>query len=175
MPERFPPIAIEDLSPEQRRAAQALIATPRGEVRGPFIPLLYSPRLLDRVQELGGYLRYDCSLEKRLRETAILCVAANWRQGYEWKAHIVHAMEAGVAEETIRAIEAGRGVTGESPADEREIIAFCRELLQGGGVEDALFTAIVDRHGRQGAIELASLCGYYSLLAYVLNLSGIER
>lgn len=169
---RYPHLAPEDLSAAQRAAAQALIATPRGEVRGPFVPLLYSATLLDRVQKLGEFLRYECSLAQRLREVAILVTAAHWHQGYEWQAHAGHAADAGVAPETIDAIATGQPCDS-APADEREIVAFCRELHTTQHISDAVHDAIVARHGRAGAIELTGICGYYTLLAMVLNVAEI--
>ncbi|MBT0670464.1 carboxymuconolactone decarboxylase family protein [Novosphingobium profundi] len=170
--ERYPLLDRKDWSAEQEIAAQALIATPRGEVRGPFIPLLYSASLLDHVQKLGEYLRYDSLLEPRLREVAILVTAVAWSQGYEWQAHARHASAAGVLPETVDAIAQGRDHPG-TPQDEREIIAFCRELHADQHVGDARHEAIVRRHGRAGAVELTGICGYYTLLAMVLNVAEI--
>jgi 4-carboxymuconolactone decarboxylase len=169
---RYPPIAREEWSDEQSAAAQALIATPRGEVRGPFVPLLYSAALLDRVQKLGEYLRYDCSLEQRLREVAILVTAVHWQQGYEWQAHAKHAADAGVADNTIDAIAKG-DFCEIAPEDEREVIAYCRELHATQEVCDATHEAVVRRHGRLGAVELTGICGYYTLLAMILNVAQI--
>ena len=47
--ERLPLPAREAMNDEQRAAAQALIDGPRKGVYGPFLPLLRSPQLLDRV------------------------------------------------------------------------------------------------------------------------------
>jgi 4-carboxymuconolactone decarboxylase len=170
--ERYPRLALEDLSEAQRDAASALMATPRGEIRGPFIPLLYSATLLDRVQKLGEFLRYECSLEKRLREVAILVTAVRWQQGYEWQAHAREASGAGVSPDTIDAIAAGASCEV-APEDEREIIVFCRELHTKQRVSDAAHDAVVRRHGRDGAVELTGICGYYTLLAMILNVAEI--
>jgi len=37
------------------------------------------------------------------------------------------------------------------------------------GVDDASFARAVARLGRQGVVELASLCGYYTLVSFTLN------
>jgi 4-carboxymuconolactone decarboxylase len=46
----MPPLAREALDEAQRAAADELIAGPRKGVKGPFIPLLRSPRLLAPLQ-----------------------------------------------------------------------------------------------------------------------------
>ena len=55
--DRMPPLAAERMTPAQKKAAAELAAGPRGGVRGPFIPLLRSPDLMDRLQKVGEYLR----------------------------------------------------------------------------------------------------------------------
>ena len=51
--ERLPLPADAQMSDEQRAAAQALIDGPRKGVYGPFLPLLRSPQLLERVARGG--------------------------------------------------------------------------------------------------------------------------
>jgi len=50
---RLPLPDPEKLTPEQRRAYDAIASGPRGGVRGPFAALLYVPELADRIQSLG--------------------------------------------------------------------------------------------------------------------------
>ena len=82
--DRMPPLAAERMTPAQKKAAAELAAGPRGGVRGPFIPLLRSPELLDRLQKVGEYLRYQSSLETRLNEFVMLIVARQWSQQFEY-------------------------------------------------------------------------------------------
>ena len=55
------------LTAAQKAAADALIAGPRKGVYGPFLPLMQSPALLDRVASVGEYLRFDSVVDARLR------------------------------------------------------------------------------------------------------------
>jgi 4-carboxymuconolactone decarboxylase len=155
---------------ETRAAAASLIATPRGEVRGPFVPLLRSPELLDRAQKLGEFLRYRCSVEERLREFAICVVARLWSQPYEWGAHAPLAAKAGVAFETLAALRDGR-VVETMPTDERLILDFCTRLDTDRRIDDDLYARTVALLGESGTVELIGLCGYYSLLAMVMNVA----
>src|SRR6516165_10152512 len=94
--ERLPPITADKMNDEQRQAADALAAGPRGGVKGPFIALLRSPELMNRLQRVGEYLRFDSSLDTRARELAILLVARRWSQQFEWSVHYPLAARAGI-------------------------------------------------------------------------------
>ncbi|WP_293970043.1 carboxymuconolactone decarboxylase family protein [Sphingomonas sp.] len=168
--DRFPPTDPADWDDAMRAAAAALIATPRGEVRGPFVPLLRSPDLLDRTQKLGEFLRYRCGVEERLREFAICVIARLWSQPYEWRAHAPLAARAGVAQATLAALRDGRAAP-DMPADERLILDFCTALDADRRIDDDLHTRTVAILGESGTIELVGLCGYYALLAMVMNVA----
>lgn len=168
--DRFPPMDPALWTVAMREAASALVSSPRGEVRGPFVPLLRSPELLDRAQKLGAYLRYDCTIEERLRELAICVVARFWSQPYEWSAHARLARVAGVASETLAALRDGV-CHDDAPGDERLIFACCTQLLVDHRLDDDLFAQATALLGEAGVVELAALCGYYSLLAMVLNVA----
>lgn len=169
-PDRLPPTDPAGWDEATRAAAASLIATPRGEVRGPFVPLLRSPELLDRAQKLGEFLRYRCSVDERLREFAICVVARLWSQPYEWRAHAPLAARAGVALATLAALR--NGTTAESmPMDERLILDFCAALDADRRIDDDLYARTVALLGEGGTVELVGLCGYYSLLAMVMNVA----
>src|ERR1044071_9865799 len=99
--DRMPPLAREAMDDSQRAAADELIAGPRKGVKGPFIPLLRSPRLLAPLQKAGEYLRFDSALPRRVSEFATLVVARQWTQQFEWFTHVPLALKAGTAQATI--------------------------------------------------------------------------
>ena len=168
--DRLPKLDPADYDADQRRAAEALIASPRGAVRGPFVPLMRSPELMDRAQHLGEFLRYRCSVPERLREFAIIVTARIWSQAYEWHAHARLAHKAGVSSETIaRLVDGVR--PDEAPADELVIFDFCSTLHRSHRVDDALYARAVDLLGERGTVELVGLCGYYAFLAMMLNVA----
>ena len=68
----------------------------RGGVKGPFQALITSPELCARVEQLGVFVRFECSVPMRLRELAILCVGHHWKAAYEWFAHAPIAEKQGV-------------------------------------------------------------------------------
>jgi 4-carboxymuconolactone decarboxylase len=54
-------------------------------------------------------------------------------------------------------------------AEEAAVYAFCTEAHANGRVSDGVFEDVKVRFGLDGALELLALCGYYSLMAMVLN------
>src|SRR5574339_87393 len=106
--DRLPPIPPDRLTADQRAAIDEMVAGRRGGVIGPFIATLRSPELTRRLQRLGEYLRFHAAVPEKLRELAILCVAREWTQAFEWQVHAPIAATAGVAPDTIAAIAEGR-------------------------------------------------------------------
>jgi 4-carboxymuconolactone decarboxylase len=162
-----------DMSPEQQKVYDAIAGGPRGGVRGPFLPLLNSPELADKVQKLGQFVRYECSIPWNLREIAILVTAYHWKAQYEWFAHDSEARKAGVSVAVIEAIQNGEQPDFEDAA-EAEIYDFCIELYATKRVSESVYQKIADRHGAQGVTDLAGLLGHYNLIAITLNIFDVE-
>src|SRR5438874_9222358 len=106
--DRMPPLAAEKMNEAQRKAAAELTAGPRKGVKGPFVPLLRSPELVDRLQKVGEYLRFQSSLEQRISEFIMLVVSREWTQHFEWFTHVPLSRKAGTSEDTIAALAEGR-------------------------------------------------------------------
>src|SRR6185295_19840743 len=85
--ERLPMPAEDAMNDGQRAAAKALIEGPRKGVFGPFLPLMRSPELLDRVAKLGEYLRFGSVLAGRVRELVICASARHVGNQFEWGLH----------------------------------------------------------------------------------------
>jgi 4-carboxymuconolactone decarboxylase len=169
MTDRLPPIQPEQQTPAQRQAVAEIIAGPRGRLQGPFVALLRAPELMQRVQALGEQLRFRCVLGERLKELAILLVARKWAQQTEWILHRPMALAAGIAPGTADAIAEGRRPPA-LDADEAIVYDFCAELLASSfQVSDGVWQRACGRFGEQGVVELIGLCGYYTLLAMVMN------
>jgi len=169
---RFPELKPEQWDADQKRVAQAIAAGPRGSVRGPFLPLLYSPGLADPVQQAGAHLRYHSSLPAALNELAILITARFWTAQYEWHAHRRLALEAGLDPTIADQIARGERPSGLSP-EQTAVYDFCAELHSNHGVSDKSFSAVEQKFGRRGAMDLIGICGYYTLISMVLNVSQV--
>src|SRR5215831_1293847 len=118
---RFKELTPETMTPEQKKAADAIQSGPRGAgLRGPFNALLRSPDLCDLVQRVGAYVRYSSSIPSRLNELAIIMAGRKWTAQYEFYAHRRLALEAGLKPEIADAIAKGTRPTG-MDADEAAV------------------------------------------------------
>ncbi|HWL80678.1 MAG TPA: carboxymuconolactone decarboxylase family protein [Roseomonas sp.] len=165
---RLPPIDREALSPAQSEVYNRIATGARGGVRGPFLALLHSPGLAARIEQLGVYVRFQCAVPERLRELAILTVAAHWRCDYEWYAHAPLAERLGLPEGTLAQLGRGETPEFEDPSDAL-VRDYCATLLREGRVPDALYNRTRELLGQQGIVDLTGLVGYYTLLALTLN------
>ena len=165
-----PPSALDEAQADAVRAFEE--SRGRGPF-GPFATLLHSPELMVRCEAMGEYLRYRTVLEPRLSELAILVVARHWNQPVEWAIHQPIALQAGVPKEVADAI--GRGERPKAlPPDETALYNFCRELCRTRTVGEPAYRAALAHFGERGVIDLAGICGYYALLAAVMNVAGTE-
>lgn len=166
--ERLPLPATERLTEAQRAAAQALIDGPRKAVYGPFLPLLRSPELLDRVAKLGEYLRFGSVLNDRVRELATCIAARHVSNQFEWLMHAPLARRAGVAEAALEAVRVGARPQP-LQADEHAAADFAFELLRHHGVSEPTWQAALAQFGEQGTVELATLVGYFVMVSWLMN------
>ncbi len=168
--DRMPPLDSAAMTGAQRNAAEALAAGPRGGIKGPFIPLLRSPELMDALQKVGEYLRFRTSLEPRIREFLMLIVSRHWTQQFEWSVHVPLALRAGIKEETLLGLAAARRPPAMA-ADEATAYDFCDELLRTHGVSDATYRSAVDVFGEAGVMDAVGLIGYFTTMSMVLNVA----
>ena len=161
-------LAPNEMTPAQRRVAEAAAAGKRGRVPAPLRAWLHSPEMGDRAQRLGEFLRYDTSLSPALSELAILVTARFWTSHYEWYAHKRDGLKAGINPAVIEAIAARRTPNLADPAA-RAVYDYATALHERHGVPDAVHAAAVAALGETGVVELVGLLGYYTLVAMTLN------
>src|SRR5687767_14126457 len=169
VPERFKPFERADLDPRQQEVFDEIASGPRGTVPWIFHLYLNSPELASRVQRLGAFCRYGTTLPPRLSELAILVVARHWQADYEWSIHADEARKAGLADDLIAALAAGRRPVFDGP-DAELVYDFATEFFRLNDVPDDLFGRAVARFGRTTTVELAGLLGYYSMLAIAIRI-----
>lgn len=169
---RLPSITAKNQVPAKDHAVFDSIVASRGAVQGPFTMFLNSPEVTERVAHLGAYVRFEGSLDMRVRVLAAMTVAREFEAVYVWGAQSGGARRQGVPEATIAAIRENhvRGI----PPEDAQIVEFTRQLLRQHRVEEALFKAMQARFGNDELVQLTTAIGYYSLLAMTVNAAELE-
>ena len=172
---RLPYLRYDDLDTGGREVWDGIVGSRGAELVnadggliGPFNAFVHAPGVGRHLSRLGGRLRFRTSIERRLIELAIVTVGARWKAEFEWWAHARMAREQGVPDLVIEAI--GRG---EEPAfeadDERVVYAVARQLTETGQLDQPGYDSASRLLGDEGMVELVALCGYYTLVCYLLN------
>jgi len=170
LPERLARIPLEKLSAAQKKACAAICAGPRGDVRGPFVPMLRSPGLTIPTQELGAYIRWGAKVPFRLAEFAGLMTAREWSCQYEWTVHVPHALRGGVTQAQIDAIAECRR-PDKMKKDEEIVYDFVNELLKNKSVSDTTYARAVKQFGEETVVDLIGVVGYYAMIAMLMNVA----
>jgi 4-carboxymuconolactone decarboxylase len=172
---RLPYLRYDDLDARGREVWDGVTGSRGGELVndeggliGPFNAFVHAPGVGRHLSGLGGRLRFRTSIPRRLSELAIITVSAAWKAEFEWWAHARMAREHGVTEAVVDAI--GRGDDPSFDADdERAIYAVARQLTATGHLDQEAYDAAHRLLGDEGMVELVALCGYYTLISYLLN------
>lgn len=182
---RLPDLTPDRLDGDQRALHERIVGGPRGSgpqhfplttpdgaLTGPFGVMLHEPALGAPLQELGSAVRYATGLTDRVREVAILAVAAATGSAFERHAHERVGRAAGVTEAELDALAAGRFVSG----DRREQASYdlCRRLLDGRSrLTEEDYADLVEVLGTTTVTELVVLVGYYRTLAQLLDVFDV--
>src|SRR5881398_2579359 len=137
---RLPSVTSKEQVAAKDHAVFDSIVASRGAVQGPFTMFLHSPEVSERVAHLGAFVRFEGSLDMRVRVLAAMTVAREFEAVYVWGAQTGGARRQGVPEATITAIRENhsRGI----PPEDAQIIEFTRALLRHHRVDEASFKAM---------------------------------
>jgi 4-carboxymuconolactone decarboxylase len=177
---RFKLTPIAEMTVDQKKYVDAVLSGPTSAsgsaaavvgaptIGSPFNVYLRSPILAEQLRRVAEYIRFNSSLPPKLNEFAILVTARHWRSQYEWFAHHRLALKAGLKPELAEQLAQGKRPAG-MDADETAIYEFSHQLHNTHQVSDAVYKAVVDKFGEQGAMDLIAVNGYYVLVSMVLN------
>jgi alkylhydroperoxidase family enzyme len=163
------PYPDPDSAPEAVR--EALAALPPLNI---FRMLAHAESALRPFLRFGGTILGRLELDPKLRELAILQVAAISEARYEWVQHVVIARHVGVSDTQIAAVE--RGDLGDASLGEleRAVLAFTAEVIAGPRVSDAAFGALSENLSPREVVELLLTIGNYLMLARVMTTLELE-
>jgi 4-carboxymuconolactone decarboxylase len=165
---RLPYVNLEVASPGVRDALDALpelnIFRMLAHADSAFVPYL----------GLGGVLLAQLELDPKLRELAILLVAAHTGAEYEWIQHVGISRAIGIDDEQIAAVKCGDLQAACLDPDARILLCFTHEVLQRPRADDDTFTALRERFPPRQIVELLLVIGSYHMLARVMTTLDID-
>ena len=170
---RVPYVTREELPPSQQEFYDRIVQS-RGESLAKskvFSLFLNSPDVAGRVADVGEYVRVSPENDPAAHETTIITVAQELGCQYMFTHHVPSARRAGVRDLVIEGIR--DGTTKGMIPKESVFVNYARQVLRGR-VTDATFAAIEHLIGRQGAVDLTFLIGYFGILAHTMMALGIE-
>ena len=183
---RLAPLTPADLDTDQQRLYHDITAGPRGQgarpfgladeagaLVGPFNAMLLRPVLGTALQGLGAAIRYQGLLPARVRELALLVVAAHWTCEFEQYAHEAAGRAAGLTEADLASIRGG-GVPDLADAAERAAVRAAWALVRTGDLDEGEYAETVAALGADGVFELTTLAGYYATLALQLRVFRVS-
>jgi 4-carboxymuconolactone decarboxylase len=159
---RLPPVTPEDLDDEARRLFNERDNFTPGP--GPTHITVYIPR----ERSLGVPTGENSPVGPRLFQLAVLIVAREIDQQYEWSAHEPAGLRQGLEQSVIDVVKHDRPVTGLAEKD-ATLIAFGRSLLRENAVSSELWADMVRLFGRQNTIDLLGIMGDYLRVGIMLN------
>ena len=174
MRSRLTDLNRDEMSRDQQRVLDEIQSGPRGNLDGPFLAWIHSPKLADRAQALGAFCRYHTQMPLKLSELAILVTAAWWQSQAEWQIHEPIAREAGLDDAIIEALR-----NNEEPAfnslPESLIYRIGHELYETRRVSQATYDEAAECFGEGALVELIGIFGYYAFVAMTLNVFEVRR
>jgi 4-carboxymuconolactone decarboxylase len=167
--DRMQPIPADKMTDAQKKVVAEYAAARATTLSGgPFMVLLRIPEVMNLARLMREHVQFRTVLGQKLTELAILITAREWTQQYEWNAHHQAAIKAGLKPDLIKAIAEGRR-PDHMAEDEAVLYDFCVELHRNQSVSDATYARALSKFGEEGIVEAATIEGFYTLLAMVMN------
>ena len=166
---RLPPVQKRDLDEEGRRVFEMVHGEDaQGASTGPGNVSFYNIEVARAMHILNQAVRYNSVIGRRNTEIAILVVAREFDQQYEWSRHEVIARNEKMPEEIIDTIKYKRDMDGLDP-EASLIIRYGREIMRDHRLSSDVFAEAVERFGHKGAFEIAAVMGDYVMAGIMLH------
>jgi len=144
-------MAISRIDPSQNEALAGLEA--KTKQPSPFYRVMaHRPEVLKTFSPFYGAVMGPGSLDRRLKELVYLATSFANRCAYCTAAHTASARKAGLTDDQIQAIEAGR--IRASPRPKQALLRYARELSRTATVAPATRTAVAGFFTEEQVVEL---------------------
>ena len=172
---------IEPVQPGTRpelAQQEAKILAERGRVSELYQVLLNSPPICHGWEQMLSAVRNYSSLSADVRELVILRVAILNHAPYEFDAHVPHALNAGVSEQTIDALKSTEYKADHSGFQnvshlltpiQQIALKLTDTMTKEIVVPDALFAQVMEHFNPQGRVDLVATIGAYNMVSRFLQ------
>jgi 4-carboxymuconolactone decarboxylase len=167
---RFPQLTMDQLDEKQKPLGEQIMKVSSVGLGGPYNPMIRSPVLGQRLYDLFYYLRWQTSVPTKLNEFAILVIGRQWRSQVEWFAHAPLAAKAGLSDNIIAELKAGKRPSGMAE-DEALVYDFVTELTTTQKVSDETWTRAKKVFNDQQIVDLTAVAGNYIMVAMLLAIA----
>lgn len=150
-----------------------LLVAPDGRLQGPPAVWILSPTFGHALQTIGGAVRFGSRLPLRAREIAILLVGHHHKSPFELYAHERAGAAAGLTADDLAALADGKEPAGLSVVEECCFRAT-RQILAHGTLDDVGYASAVATIGEAGLLELVTIVGYYTMVAWQLAVFDVR-
>jgi 4-carboxymuconolactone decarboxylase len=175
MAPRIPPKNVADLDDDTKELISKTLTAPGGEPLNIFRTMSHHPWVMKRFLALGTQLLVRGALGAREREILILRTGWNTQSEYEWGQHVAIGRAVGLTDVELARIKAGPDADGWSDTD-AALLRAADELHAGSTVTGATWAELQKTYAdEQSLIEIVMVVGYYHLVAFFLNTTGVER
>jgi hypothetical protein len=159
---RLPWVTPADLDEEGKKLLASRPAAKPGP--GPTHLTNYSPR----ERSLGIPSGVDSPVGPRFFQLAVLIIAREIDQQYEWSAHEPAGLRQGLEQSVIDVVKHNRPVAGLSDKD-ATLITFGRTLYREHKVSSELWQKMIGHFGRQHTVQLMMIMGDYFRVGFMMN------
>ena len=159
---RLPPVTPADLDAEGQRLLAARPDFKPGP--GPTHVTIYAPR----ERNLGIPTGEKSPVGARYFQLAVLIMAREIDQQYEWSAHEPAGLRQGLEQAVIDVVKYDKDVAGLAAKD-ATLITFGRTLYREHHVSSELWAKMVELFGRQQTVELMTIMGDYFRVGFMMN------
>lgn len=133
---------------------------------GPYAALMNHPELCQKIEALGGYLKFQGHLKRNIYQFVVLAVAQSTKAAFEWVDHVEHAKAAGIPDEVLTTLQKN-GINTQYPQPYQLAAEVLKYTLTWKNIPDDLQQKAIKQFGKLGFIELVILSGFYQLFSAI--------
>ena len=166
-------IPYADTSAPQLAPLVERIVKERGKVLNLYKMLLHSEPVTRGWLTFMTEVRQKCALSADVREAVILRIAVMNKADYEFAQHVPFALQAGMTQSQVNAIEQGATQIGVMKID--AALAYATESTANVRISDTCFEAVRSHFNATEIVELTTTIGSYNMVSRLLEALQVDH